>query len=215
MKTKVRPVAVDLHFLPVRHGFRWIRPRDVDLGDLQPRVAMTVTDGRGKTRSGVGGETPLSVQWSWPSTLSYQQRCDAMQDLCVRLAEAWGSVADEGHPIELGHRFIDSALPSLLTQANVERDADVEPMPWLAALVCSSAFDIAVHDAYGQLLGLPVYSTYGPEFMNVDLSHFLGPAPGATVSFAGECRRITSSRRPRDCPPGTWWGARICLTRRS
>ncbi|HON92869.1 MAG TPA: hypothetical protein PK373_02235 [Sedimentisphaerales bacterium] len=184
MKTKVRPVAVDLYFLPVQTRVPLKFGPETLTSVICARVAMTVTDGRGKRAQG-WGETPLSVQWSWPSTLSYQQRCDAMQDLCVRLAEAWGSVADEGHPIELGHRFIDSALPSLLTQANVERDADVEPMPWLAALVCSSAFDIAVHDAYGQLLGLPVYSTYGPEFMNVDLSHFLEPAPGATVSFAG------------------------------
>ena len=51
-------------------------------------------------------------------------------------------------------------------------------MPWLAALVCCSAFDIALHDAYGQCLGLPVYETYGPAYMNADLSAYLQPAAG-------------------------------------
>ena len=31
-------------------------------------------------------------------------------------------------------------------------------MPWLAALVCCSPYDIALHDAYGNLTGI-VYGT--------------------------------------------------------
>lgn len=58
-------------------------------------------------------------------------------------------------------------------------------MPWLAALVCCSAFDIALHDAYGQLLGRPVYDTYGPEFMNADLSAYLEPAERTSADFRG------------------------------
>jgi L-alanine-DL-glutamate epimerase-like enolase superfamily enzyme len=59
-------------------------------------------------------------------------------------------------------------------------------MPWLAALVCCSAFDLAVHDAYGVLHQCPVYETYGVEFMNQDLSSYLQPADGAVdVSFKG------------------------------
>ena len=59
-------------------------------------------------------------------------------------------------------------------------------MPHLAALVCCSAFDIALHDAYGQLLGRDVYSTYNGEFMNSDLSRFLEPAEGMDLSFGGK-----------------------------
>jgi L-alanine-DL-glutamate epimerase-like enolase superfamily enzyme len=71
-----------------------------------------------------------------------------------------------------------------------------EPMPWLAALVCCSAFDIALHDAYGNLHGLPVYDTYNARYMNVDLAHFLSPAEGTDISFA--------NKYPADflhCPP--------------
>ena len=58
-------------------------------------------------------------------------------------------------------------------------------MPWLAALVCCSAFDIALHDAYGSLLGLPVYETYDAEHMSRDLAAYLEPAEAPAVCFAG------------------------------
>ena len=61
-----------------------------------------------------------------------------------------------------------------------------EPMPWLAALLCCSAFDLALHDAYGKLLQRPVYETYSSEFMNSDLAAYLQPAEGAAVSFRGK-----------------------------
>jgi L-alanine-DL-glutamate epimerase-like enolase superfamily enzyme len=77
-------------------------------------------------------------------------------------------------------------MPSLLSEMNKGRGEHAEPMPWLAALICCSAFDIAVHDAYARLLNMDVYSTYGCEFMNDDLSAFLEPAADADVSFSGK-----------------------------
>ncbi|MEZ4663788.1 MAG: hypothetical protein R2911_40155 [Caldilineaceae bacterium] len=50
-------------------------------------------------------------------------------------------------------------LPAQLAKLNRQR-GPTEPMPWLAALVCCSAFDIALHDAYGVLHQMPVYQTY-------------------------------------------------------
>jgi L-alanine-DL-glutamate epimerase-like enolase superfamily enzyme len=149
------------------------------------RVCVTVADERGRQEEG-WGETPLSVQWAWPSSLTYQERCDAMQLFCRMLAEAWAGFERRGHPIELGSDFIESILPKLSEQLNRERGKQAEPMPHLAALVCCSAFDLAVHDAYGKLLNRQVYSTYNAEFMNRDLSAFLEPAEGCNVSFTGK-----------------------------
>lgn len=56
-------------------------------------------------------------------------------------------------------------------------------MPWLAALVCASAFDIAVHDAYGVINDIPTYQSYGKEFLSSDLSRFLEPAKDSNFSF--------------------------------
>ena len=79
--------------------------------------------------------------------------------------------------------------PSPRLADEVDRDrsaAGAEPMPWLAALVCNSAFDLALHDAYGVLHGVPTYETYNAEYMNADLSAYLRPAEGSGVSFAGK-----------------------------
>jgi L-alanine-DL-glutamate epimerase-like enolase superfamily enzyme len=146
---------------------------------------MRVANRDGQTAQG-WGETPLSVSWAWPSNLGYQERCEAMQLFCRMLAEAWARFDRFGHPIELGSEFIDSQLPALLDKLNCRRGEQAEPMPHLAALVCSSAFDIALHDAYGKLLNRDVYSTYNAEFMNADLSHYLKAADDSNFSFEGK-----------------------------
>jgi L-alanine-DL-glutamate epimerase-like enolase superfamily enzyme len=43
----------------------------------------------------------------------------------------------------------------------------------LCTLVAASPFDAALHDAFGKAHGLNCFSTYGPEFMSYDLSHYL------------------------------------------
>ena len=58
-----------------------------------------------------------------------------------------------------------------------------EGVPHLAALVCTSAFDLALHDAYGVLHEVSTYDTYNQQFMNVPLHEFLKPAEGSDVSF--------------------------------
>jgi L-alanine-DL-glutamate epimerase-like enolase superfamily enzyme len=66
-----------------------------------------------------------------------------------------------------------------------EKEPDQETMPWLAALVCCSAFDIALHDAYGTIHDLPVYDTYREPYMNRDLSTYLRAAEGTKIGFHG------------------------------
>src|SRR5207247_9301770 len=103
----------------------------------------------------------------------------------VQQAKAGAVSAAAGHPIEVGHDFQEQVLPGLLRNSNEEGRAG-EPMPWLAALVCCSVFDQALHDAYGNLLDRPIYETYGQEFMSRDLAAFLNPAADTDVSFRGK-----------------------------
>ena len=145
------------------------------------RVQFQVDDRRGG-RHGGWGETPLSVQWVWPGTLAYEERHRALMDFCRRLVEAWTDFAVWGHPMEIGHAFQEQVLPDLLRAFNQERAA---PMPWLAALVCCSAFDLALHDAYGQAHQTPVFQTYNNQFMNADLAYFIQPAAGSDTAFNG------------------------------
>ncbi len=148
------------------------------------RIRLDVEDRRGRTASG-WGETPLSVQWVWPCSLPYEERHRSLKEFSLRIAAAWIRYGRRGHPIEVGHGFIHRVLPALLREYNRLR-RPAEPMPWLAALVCCSAFDLALHDAFGMLVGLPVYETYTPRFLNRDLSHYLVPERAIGVSFSGK-----------------------------
>ncbi len=159
---------------------------------------MTVRDAAGRTAE-AWGETPLSVTWVWPSALGYEERHEAMKGFCETLAEAWSGFDVSGHPMEVGQDFIEQKLPGLLEAHN---EGAAEPMPWLGALVCNSLFDIALHDAFGNLHERDVYETYNGEWMNRSLEDFLEPATEA-VSFAGNIRKIFLwPSRPSKCPRG-------------
>ena len=185
MKTDISTTAVDLYFIGVQTRVPLKFGPETLTSVICARTCVAVKDAQGRTAKG-WGETPLSVQWAWPSSAAYADRCETMQLFCRILAEAWAKFDGHGHPIELGSDFIETVLPGLLDRLNRERGEQAEPMPYLAALVCCSAFDIAVHDAYGQLLGRDVYTTYNAEFMNKDLASFLEPAVGTKLSFAGK-----------------------------
>ncbi|MBN1583349.1 MAG: hypothetical protein JXA89_21750 [Anaerolineae bacterium] len=182
--TDICPAAVSLYFLPVETRVPLKFGPETLTSVTCARVRMRVQDAQGHSAEG-WGETPLSVQWVWPSALSYSERHMVLKQFCLVLAEAWASFDRVGHPIEVGHAFQKHVLPGLLAEMNQKRGSDVEPMPWLAALVCCSAFDIALHDAFGMLHQTPVYLCYGSDFMNDDLAHFLTPAAGTEVAFSG------------------------------
>jgi hypothetical protein len=99
-----------------------------------------------------------------------------MQEFTALVGTAWADCGEWGHPMEIGHLFVEEKLPSLYRNFNSARVAAGEPeMPWLAALVCSSLFDIATHDAYGILHRIPSFATYNGNYMNRDLSWFYSP----------------------------------------
>ena len=182
--TDIRPVAVELTFLPIKTRVPLKFGPEITTEVTCARVKLTVADARGRTAEG-WGETPLSVQWVWPSKLGYEERHEALRSLCVKMAAAWQGVNFSGHPMEVGHHFLETVLPELTLAFNSERSKQgaAEPVPLLGALVCASAFDLALHDAFGVLHGVPSYDTYNAEYMNCDLAQFLAPAPGSAVSF--------------------------------
>jgi hypothetical protein len=180
--TDIRVRRTSLFFLPIQARVPLKFGPETLTEVTCARVCVEVTGRDG--RSAVGwGETPLSVQWVWPSRLLYQQRNERLKDLCRRLAKAWANFDAAGHALEIGHDFKEEVLPGLLKEANDHEVSGSESIPWLAALVCCSPFDIAVHDAYGQLTERDVYSTYGPDLLNRDLSSFLQPVAESGVDF--------------------------------
>lgn len=182
--TDARPVATRLYFLPVRTRVPLKFGPETLYSVTCARVCLKVRDNRGREAEG-WGETPLSVQWVWPSDLPYELRHQKLKDFCLQLAKAWANFEVKGHPLEGGYIFQQERLPELLKNFNrgVKRS---ERVPWLAGLLCCSAFDIALHDAYGQLHHLPVYQTYNARFMHYDLSHYLKPVRNSGVDFRGK-----------------------------
>ncbi len=177
------------------------------------RVKLTV-EGRAGRRAEGWGETPLSVQWAWPSRLPYSERFAAMVEFCRLLADAWMSFKSCRHPLELGCEFIEAKLPELLTQFNQARlehagqnapqaATAVTAMPQLAALICASAFDIALHDAFGVLHDVDTYQTYNARWMSRDLSALIEPAKGSAVDFAGKYPEEYFASRPA-CSMVAW-----------
>jgi L-alanine-DL-glutamate epimerase-like enolase superfamily enzyme len=145
---------------------------------------------RDGNRSRGFGSMPLGNVWSFPSrTLGYDQTLAAMKAVIERVAAITRACREFGHPIDL-----TCALePEYLTAAAAIEAG--EPIPVLCTLVCASAFDAALHDAFGKALGLNCYHAYGADFMNHDLGHYLGP------EFRGESldryvRKEPQSRMP-------------------
>ena len=121
-----------------------------------------------------------------PAGLATTSGIEALHDTLLDIAGAWLSrPIDPGHPMEVGHRFIEFVLPGLTNGLQPTDRRGTEPVPWLGALVCASAFDLALHDAFGVLHGVPTYETYNDRYMSWDLAQFLTPAAGTGISFAG------------------------------
>ncbi len=180
--TDIQTIGTALYFLPVTNRIPLKFGREVVTGVTCARAWMRVRDRQGQVSEG-WGETPLSATWVWPSTLSFQDRENALKLFSVQLAEAWAQFDVAGHPLEVGHAFQTDVLPGLWREFNSQRGESVEPMPWLAALVCCSAFDLALHDAFGRSVKRPVYHTYGGNFMSRDLAHFITPASDTRIDF--------------------------------
>ncbi|MEM9015777.1 MAG: enolase C-terminal domain-like protein [Verrucomicrobiota bacterium] len=173
---------VSLHFLPVvmRVPLKFGAQIQDSVTCARARVVVEGPDGRLATG---WGETPLAVAWVWPSDLDYEDRHEALKSFTTRLAKDLSDFGVSGHPLEIGHDFIEDRLPQLQDEFNEARPEGAN-LPHLAALVCFSLLDIAVHDAFGQLHDCPTYATYGGEFLSRDLSAFLTPS-AEHVSFSG------------------------------
>ncbi len=138
------------------------------------------------------GSMPLGNVWSFPSKVrGYDDTLQAMKVLTKRIAGITTDCKESGHPIDLGWTLEPAYLK---TAGEVSRQLGLpEPIPKLCTMVVASAFDAAVHDAFGKLHGLNCYHTYGAEFMSRDLSFYLGS------EFKGEYldRYLLKEPKPR------------------
>jgi L-alanine-DL-glutamate epimerase-like enolase superfamily enzyme len=147
-------------------------------GALMDRATVLTVECVVRTRAGKvatgAGAMPFNHIFSYPSkTMTHDAKNSAMKALAVELAKTTERLGEYSDPIDLGM----SLAPEYLTAAvNVSAERKLpDPIPKLCTLVTAAAFDAAIHDAFGQVHGVSVFDTYGPEYMNHDLSRYLGP----------------------------------------
>lgn len=179
----IRPIATELFFLPVETRVPFKFGSETLTNVTCARVRVSIEGADGSIAEG-WGETPLNVQWAWPSNLSYSERDRAMAEFCREIASTWCGMGEAKPFFDFANDFLEETLPQLLAEFNAKRGNAC--MPELAALVCASAFDLALYDAVGNLNDVPVFELFTERFMAKDLSHYLEPAAGSTRSFSGQ-----------------------------
>jgi L-alanine-DL-glutamate epimerase-like enolase superfamily enzyme len=156
-------------------------------------VNCAVETRSGKIANGFGS-MPLGNVWAFPSRiLGYEQTLAVMRALVERLAIITRDHRASGHPIDLTWE-----LEPLYMQSAQELSKQLElpePIPILCTLVAGSAFDAALHDAFGKAHELNCYRTYGPDFLQNDLGHYLGD------EFRGERLNRYIARQPQPRMP--------------
>jgi L-alanine-DL-glutamate epimerase-like enolase superfamily enzyme len=154
-------------------------------------VNCRVRTGDGKEAWGFGSMT-LGNAWAFPAA-SQDVGLGAMKALADELSPLIADCRETGHPVDL-FRVLEAQYLRAAEAVSKERTLPV-PIPKLCTLVVASAFDAAIHDAYGKAFGVSCYETYGPSFMTRDLSHDLGP------DFKGEYLDRYVPAKPRATTP--------------
>jgi L-alanine-DL-glutamate epimerase-like enolase superfamily enzyme len=185
----------DVRVVEVTHAFEEFRyrapyqfgGRAVDRTTLL-NVTCRVRTGDGREAWGFGSMT-MGNAWSFPAA-SQEVGLGAMKALGGAFERVTAACDERGHPLDLW-RALEPAYLQAAATVSRERALAV-PIPKLCTLVVASAYDGALHDAYGKVFGLSCYETYGPRFVTRDLSADLGPA------FKGEYldRYVPAAPRP-------------------
>src|SRR5262245_39453542 len=99
--TDVRAVAARLYFLPITMRVPLKFGTETTTSVTCARACVTVESVDGKRAEG-WGETPLSVQWVWPSRVPYSERHEKLKQFCAVLAKKIIEPDVRGHALEIG-----------------------------------------------------------------------------------------------------------------
>ncbi|MDZ7638956.1 MAG: enolase C-terminal domain-like protein [Bryobacterales bacterium] len=156
-------------------------------------VHCRVSDRQGRSAEGFGSMT-LGNVWSWKTQrYGYEETLGVMKALAGRAQAMMADCREFGHPIEI-NALLEPAWLRAAVDLEKERKLE-EAIPKLCTLVTTSPFDAALHDAYGKLHGRSVWACYGEEFLNADLSRYLG------AGFAGQYPDRYVDAKPKEWTP--------------
>ncbi|MBC7328019.1 mandelate racemase/muconate lactonizing enzyme family protein [bacterium] len=133
---------------------------------------VKVENRKGETAWGDGGMF-LSAVWAFPDPdVELGLKDKAMRAVVERFAKAVLNYGRFAHPIEI-FMELEPELRKIGDEVS-EEFALPKKLPYLAVLVSASPIDCAIHDAFGKVNRICTYDGYTEEFMNLDLSCWLG-----------------------------------------
>lgn len=133
---------------------------------------MVTREGTKKKQRGIG-EMTMGNAWAWPSKIPGKITLKLMLELADRLAIRVQDAKLSGDPLQISRSMWQ--LRDEVTQTLINDFKITEPIPKLAAMVASSPLEAAIHDAYGQVLGVNSFQCMTADYLNEDLSAYLGP----------------------------------------
>ncbi|KPJ60482.1 MAG: hypothetical protein AMS15_06405, partial [Planctomycetes bacterium DG_23] len=178
MDTDIRILEVETDFIEYKARQmlvfgRGFAEKDRAAGWTAFRARVKVENKKGETADG-HGLMFLAVTWAYPSdVLADAERLEAMKEVALRYADLIRNYKGYGHPVDI-HFQTRPALKDIKKEVCQELGL-TEEMPLLGALVSASPFDSCLHDGFGKANTISSYAGLGKEFMESDLSTYLGP----------------------------------------
>ncbi len=151
---------------PMKFGGRVVE----DVCVLRTEVSVSQASGRKKSK-GIG-EMTMGNAWAWPSKIPGKVTLKLLIELANRLAARAQDSAFSGDPLQITHEI--EKLRDTVTAELVQELKIAEGIPKLASMLASSPLEAAVHDAFGRLHGQSSFDLMTSEYLNTDLSAYLG-----------------------------------------
>jgi L-alanine-DL-glutamate epimerase-like enolase superfamily enzyme len=157
------------------------------------RTEIEIGSAAGKKKAVGIGEMTMGNAWAWPSKLPAKITLKVLLELANRLAAKVADAKPTGDPFQVTHQIGEirsQVVADLETEYKI-----VGGIPKLAALLASSPLEAAVHDAFGRNLKLNCFDCLTSEFLNQDLSAYLGD------DFVGKYPKDYVLDKPRPTMP--------------
>ncbi len=135
-------------------------------------VKVKVENREGRIAEGYGGIFLMDL-WAFPDpSVPHERKNEAMQEVTRRFCQKVTEYNQFSHPIDVFWNLREE-LKRTAREVSKERKLEKE-LPFLAALVSASPVDAAIHDAFGNVNRVDTYKGYGKDFVDHDLSYYLG-----------------------------------------
>jgi len=136
------------------------------------KVKVKVENRKGEVAEGYGGIFLMDL-WAFPDpSVPHEKKNEAMQEVTRRFCKIVVGYRQFGHPIDIFWNLREE-LKKVAEKVS-KKSKLKKSLPFLASLVCASPVDVAIHDGFGKVNRIDTYKGYGKEFMEHDLSYYLG-----------------------------------------